>query len=121
MKALIWIGGYFAMTLVYTLTYGILPTNGFVSWLESVIYLVIWIIASVVLCRKWDIRVVKKEAQKKGLSTEQYITEIVPHDLIEFCETNKGNPSAIRTHLANCARNGIIKRYVVSYLVEFYK
>lgn len=55
MKVLIWVLSYLAMTLVYTLSYGILANAGsFILWLEALLYLVAWIWISKALCRRWD-------------------------------------------------------------------
>ena len=121
MKILIWVLGYLVMTLVYILTYGILANAGsFIQWVESLLYLVAWILISITLCKKWDKHKIKIKAEKEGTSEIEFVKREIPSSLRNLCEDQRGNKVALESLLDNCVKNGTISRTEAVLLLEEY-
>lgn len=51
------------------------------------------------LCAKWDVKVFKKEASKRGMTPEDYASSIFPPSLLNRLEASKDNRSALKNIL----------------------
>ena len=115
MKALIWIGSFLVYLIINALLHpfgvrlGYILTLAFAIWIPKV------------LCRKWDVKVVQKEAYVKGMSIYQYVSSIVPPSLITACETRKGNRKALKENLKMCVEENAITKRTSVVLFEMFK
>ena len=73
------------------------------------------------LCKKWDIRVIKKEASAKGMSINQYVESIVSPSLIASCEKYKYKSTPLRDNLRQCVKEKTITKPMSVVLFEMYK
>ena len=129
MKVLIWVLGYLVMTLVYALTYGIFANAGrFMQWAEALLYLVVWILVSKALCKKWDKhKVSKDEAQvaqnlsELGMTKEEYIKANVPESYLELCEFYRGKPFELEPYLKTLLEDRKISKVAYNILMNEYK
>lgn len=116
MKVFIWISTFFTVTLVNVLIGCVIGFR-----LGGVLLYVACTFLARFLCKKWDIRLVKKEAYSKGLSIKQYITYIVPASLITACEMNQGNRKELKKILKECVSSATINKRTSLILFEMYK
>jgi hypothetical protein len=115
MKVLIWIGCF----LVYIAINIILHPLGF--RLGYGLTLVLVTLLPIFLCKKWDVRVVEKEAHNNGVSVREYVRSKVPPSLMDFCEANKGNRSTLKKTLKNYITNNVISKPIANCLYAMYK
>lgn len=115
MKVLIWIGSFVVYLLINMLLHplgvrlGYLFTFAFAIWIPQI------------LCRKWDVKVVQKEAYAKGMSIYQYVSSIVPPSLMTACEARKGNRKALKENLKMCVEENAITKRISNVLFEMFK
>lgn len=115
MKTLIWVGCFLGALIIDILLFplgvrmGLLPVWAVVIFFPKV------------LCRKWDVRVVRKAAFAKGMSIRQYVTSIAPPSLIFACEAHKGDRAALKKTLKICVEEDAITKEISSVLFEMYK
>lgn len=118
MKVLIWIGcflGYITINIILHplgLRLGYLPTLALVTLGTGL---------PIFLCKKWDVRVIEKEAHNNGVSVREYVRSKVPPSLMDFCEANKGNRSTLKKTLKSYITNNVISKPIANCLYAMYK
>ena len=93
----------------------------FLGAIPTVILYTIGFNLAYIFCRKWDVRVIEKEAHLKGMSVRQYVSSLVPPSLITACESLKGNSAALKDTLKNCVNEEVITKPISHVLFEMYK
>lgn len=117
-KVLIWIGCFLVATLINLL---LLPLG---LGLGAIPMYLITVVLARHLCKKTDkstyINEVRKEAFSKEMPLKEYIKTVVPSELINFCETHKGETLEIKENFKMFSeRKPIPKRYLY-VLLEMY-
>lgn len=115
MKALIWIACSLGLFLINLLLFPFGVRLGYLP-----VYLILVFLPRY-LCKKWDIRVIEKEAHSKGMSIRQYVASIVPPSLMTTCESLKGNSSELKKNLKWYIEEKVITKRISVVLFEMYK
>lgn len=115
MKVLIWIGSFIVYLIINILLHPFGVRLGYLFGLAFAVLIPLF------LCKKWDIRVIEKEAHSKGMSIYQYISSIVPPSLMTACEAYKGNHPALKETLKRCVEENAISKPVSKVLFEMFK
>ncbi len=118
MKVLIWIGCFLVYTTINTILYSLELRLGYV-WTVVLVTLVTWL--PIFLCKKWDVRVIEKEAHNNGVSVREYVSSKVPPSLMDSCEVNKGNRSTLKKMLKSYVTNNVISKPIANCLYAMYK
>jgi len=118
MKVLIYCSWFFCLVCIQVFAKNVgvilggLPT--------ALLYLLAWFGAGRTW-RAWEQRSILKEAQKVGKTPFEYIAKDIPENVVEYCNSVRGNAVEVEDYLKACVKNKSITDLEFRILFEEFK